>query len=136
MTRFAFNKPISDFMSENRMDEVAAIGAKLEGQEDIFNTKLQRELTGKINQAETAQETQDIMSDAYGTANRFNMIGGLMETGSSLFSGMAGMKAKGLGMFAGSGSGSAAANVAAGTSPGLGVPLDAFYGPGSYSGKP
>ncbi len=99
MTRFAFNQPISNFMSENRMDDVAAVGAMLEGKEDIFNTNLQRALTGKITQAETAQETQDIMSDAYGTANRLGTIGGVMETGSSLFSGMAGMKAKGLGIY-------------------------------------
>ena len=30
----------------------------------------------------------------------------------------------------------AAQNVASGYSPGLGVPLDAYFGPGSYSGKP
>ncbi|MAA76853.1 MAG: hypothetical protein CML73_02315 [Rhodobiaceae bacterium] len=38
---------------------------------------------------------------------------------------------KGMGMF----DNAAASNVAAGYSPGLGVPLDAYFGPGSYSGN-
>ena len=103
MTRFAFNQPISNFMSENRMDEVAAIGAKLEDKEDIFNTKLKQGLTSNIIQGETAVDAQGLISDAQGSARNNAMLGGLLETGTGLFAGGARMKANGIGMFGGSG---------------------------------
>ena len=128
--RFAIGSipQLEEFMSGPNMGALSAGATDLRSREKSAGIGLQGQVAGAGLRAKGQAISGGILGDAQAAAGRSQMMGSIFQS-----LGQVGGAAIGAGMFSG---GSAAANVAAGTSPGLGTPLDAFFGPGSYSGKP